>query len=407
MGNGHHDRGVRGNNVVALGRRRTELMAKPLHPYARRLFFIDHLRVFLTVLVVVFHLAITYGADGSWYYREPTDDIVVGLPLQMFVSGCQAFFMGFFFLISGYLTPGSFDRKGAQAFLRDRVLRLGIPLVFYDLAINPVLVYTLLVRSEGLTPPYWGFLGSYYSLDSIGTGPLWFVETLLIFAAAYALWRYWIKSGGAAPHGKMPGTPAILGFILGLSLVTFAVRLFLPIGWQSSPFHLQFPFFPQYISLFILGILAYRRNWLAGLSDTAGRWWLTIGVAGILLFPVLAVAGGAIDQGTSAFRGGPHWQSLAYAMYESFVCIGMCLGLTTLFRRRYNDQGRLANALSANAYTVYLIFAPVIVFLAYGLAGVHLYPLLKFAIASLIAVPLCFSISHYVIRRLPLARQIL
>lgn len=383
-------------------------MNNPYHPSAKRLFFIDHLRVLLTILVVVFHLAITYGADGSWYYREATDDIVVVLPLQILVSGCQAFFMGFFFLISGYLTPGSFDRKGSRAFLWDRAVRLGIPLLFYDLVINPILVYTLLVRSETFAPSYWSFLGSYYSPGSIGTGPLWFIETLLIFAGAYALWRYWSRSSSRElPPSRMPGTPAILAFALSLSLVTFVVRIFLPIGWESNPLHLQFPFFAQYVSLFILGIVAYRRNWLAGLSDAAGRRWLMVGIAGILLFPVLAVAGGAIEEGTSSFRGGLHWQALAYAMYESFVCVGMCLGLTTLFRRRYNSQGRLGSVLSANAYTVYLIFAPVIVFLAYGLANVHLYPLLKFAIASLVAFPLCFLISHYVIRRLPLARGIL
>jgi hypothetical protein len=33
----------------------------------------------------------------------------------VFVTLNQAFFMGFFFLIAGYFTPASFDRKGAWA----------------------------------------------------------------------------------------------------------------------------------------------------------------------------------------------------------------------------------------------------------------------------------------------------
>jgi fucose 4-O-acetylase-like acetyltransferase len=32
--------------------------------------------------------------------------------------------MGFFFLISGYFTPGSFERKGLRSFLKDRLIRL-------------------------------------------------------------------------------------------------------------------------------------------------------------------------------------------------------------------------------------------------------------------------------------------
>jgi glucan biosynthesis protein C len=59
------------------------------------------------------------------------------------------------------------------------------------------------------------------------------------------------------------------------------------------------------------------------------------------------------------------------------------------------------------SYTVYIIFAPVIVLLAYAIAGVQIYPLLKFVLASAIAVPLCFLISNYVIRKIPPARALL
>ncbi|MEO1258629.1 MAG: hypothetical protein AAFZ15_07520 [Bacteroidota bacterium] len=33
------------------------------------IFYIDNLRIFLTALVVLHHLAITYGAPGDWFYR--------------------------------------------------------------------------------------------------------------------------------------------------------------------------------------------------------------------------------------------------------------------------------------------------------------------------------------------------
>jgi hypothetical protein len=40
---------------------------------AIRMPFIDNLRVFLTIMVVVFHLAITYGATGSWFIERPDE----------------------------------------------------------------------------------------------------------------------------------------------------------------------------------------------------------------------------------------------------------------------------------------------------------------------------------------------
>jgi uncharacterized repeat protein (TIGR01451 family) len=62
--------------------------------------------------------------------------------------------------------------------------------------------------------------------------------------------------------------------------------------------------------------------------------------------------------------------------------------------------------MSAGAYTAYVIHAPVIILFALCIRNVTLYPLLKFAAASLIAVPLCFFIGT-LIRKLPLARNIL
>ena len=38
----------------------------------------------------------------------------------------QAFFMGMFFLVAGYYTPGSWRRKGTTRFAADRLLRLGV-----------------------------------------------------------------------------------------------------------------------------------------------------------------------------------------------------------------------------------------------------------------------------------------
>ena len=71
-----------------------------------RLFFVDHLRAFLIILVIMHHLAITYGASGSFYYHDTTTTLTA-LLLTIFVTIDQAFFMGLFFLISAYFTPGA------------------------------------------------------------------------------------------------------------------------------------------------------------------------------------------------------------------------------------------------------------------------------------------------------------
>ena len=68
-------------------------------------------------------------------------DLLTGLVLTWHNAVSQSFFMGCLFLISGYFTPGSYDRKGPRRFLLDRVVRLGIPMVLYDVAVHPLMIY--------------------------------------------------------------------------------------------------------------------------------------------------------------------------------------------------------------------------------------------------------------------------
>ncbi|MCP4260915.1 MAG: acyltransferase family protein [Planctomycetes bacterium] len=92
-----------------------------------RLYFIDNLRILLITLVIMVHLSVTYGGEGSWYYKEGRADEISTIVLTVHNAVTQAFFMGFLFMISGYFTPGSYDRKGPRRFFKDRLLRLGIP----------------------------------------------------------------------------------------------------------------------------------------------------------------------------------------------------------------------------------------------------------------------------------------
>lgn len=88
------------------------------------------------------------------------------------------------------------------------------------------------------------------------------------------------------------------------------------------------------------------------------------------------------------------------------MCVSINIGLLVFFRRRFARQGTISKVMSASAYPVYIIHAPLIMMLAAALRDVHLFPLLKFALVSLLAIPLCFGCG-YLLRKLPLARSIL
>ena len=384
-----------------------------------RLFFIDHLRAFLTILVVVHHLAIVYGALGTFVYHDTTN-VLTALLLTILVTTDQAFFMGLFFLISAYFTPGAYDRKGAGPFLRDRLLRLGIPLLIYDSLINPFVLYI----AAGFPGSYWHFYTNYVlSLRGIGQGPVWFIEALLFFVMFYALWRicatWWspahprmttlTRSITSAYKHPYPTTGEMLLFIVGLALITFVIRIWFPMNWTFQPLNLMFAEFPQYISMFILGLIAYRRGWFTRIPDAMGKRWLWVAIIDLVLFVLLFVALAKVGGGSKHieyFLGGLHWQAFIDALWEATMCVAMCTGLLVFFRKHFNRQGSVWNFLSANAYAVYIIHPVILVSVAYGLHTVALYPLLKYAIAVIIAVPCCFALGALV-RMIPYAKRIL
>ncbi|MCP4260914.1 MAG: acyltransferase family protein [Planctomycetes bacterium] len=255
---------------------------------------------------------------------------------------------------------------------------------------------------------YIDFLVGYYSSFHVGTGPLWFSEALLILAGFYFLWRRLSKAPVQAiqTESRMPGKVTIAAFALVLGVVTFIVRIWLPIGWAFGPLNLQFPFFPQYIGLFIIGIVAYRHNWFMRIPDAMGKLWLCIAIFFVVvLFPALFVLGGAPDN-ISSFMGGFYWQCFAYALWEQFTGLAIIIAMLFLFRKWFNRQGNISKAMSVSAYTAYIIHAPVVVLIAIAMRNISLYPLLKFALAGLISVPLCFALGNF-IRQLPLAKRIL
>lgn len=381
-----------------------------------RLFFIDNLRIGLIALVVAHHVGQAYGPTGGWWYITNPEHAQV---LGAFFTVNRSFFMSFFFMISGYFLPQSFDRK-SSSFLKDRFLRLGIPLLVFFFVIIPVMMYVYHLSFRPYGPI--SFL-SYYFHFYFGHGPrpahwtgpawpdanfghLWFIEHLLVFAVCYWLWRLMSFSGPKT--GQRPSRPPrsfeIVAFAILLAAITFIVRLWYPIDrWIGLLKIIQVAFadVPRDLAFFLIGVVAYRRDRFLTIPKKTGMIWLIIGLAAATL------SYGLFSTGQAYFnKGGPTWGAFLFDLWEAFLCCGLCLGFTVLFRERLNRQGRLVRDLAASTYTVYLFHVPVIVALQYSVRYIALGPLTKFFIVFLIALPAAFAIGS-ALRRIPLARAIL
>ena len=374
-----------------------------------RLLYIDNLRIVLTGLVILHHLAIQYGGPGITYYNEagPMSDISA-IMMTLLLAINQSFFMGFFFMVSSYFSPGSYDRHGARPYVKERLKRLGIPLLFYIIIISPLLQYVLALF-RGYDGNILKFIPLFISKQpGLDVGPLWFVSALLFFSLLYVLWRLILHSKSVTKDGESRAlcNVSIVIFGVALGLVTFIVRIWFPVGWQFMLLHWQFSHFAQYIAMFIIGLIAYQRGWFAGLTESQGKVWRWVILALILLFPVLFVLGGALEGNLEPFMGGIEWQSFAYSLWEQFMCVAMVVTLVVWFRKRFNNQNTLGRALSSGAYATYVLHIVVIVLLALALRGIQMDMALKFILVAPFAVALSFLVG-YLIKKLPLARNIL
>ncbi|HWS50684.1 MAG TPA: acyltransferase, partial [Microbacterium sp.] len=329
-------------------------------------------------------------------WQEPAQ-MLEAAPLDVFVLLNQAYFMGMFFLLSGYFVPGSADRNGERSFVIDRLRRLGIPLLAFLLLLRPL--YTL-PRYLGLPaaerPPY----GEFY-LTSTDIGPIWFLAVLLGLSLVYAVVRRWRGTPAAASQTSVRAWQ-IIAFAIALASVSYLWRIIVPngsivLGIPSAAY------LPQYIVLFIVGILAARRGWLTALPRRSGM----LGAALIVVSFLPMVLGGYETLGVGVAVPAPGAPAhLAFALWDQLFAVGMILVLLTIFRRRVTTGGSFSQFLAGSAYAVYLVHAPIIVGFVALLVPLAPSPLSGFAVTLPLSLVASWVVAAW-LRRLPWARSIL
>lgn len=375
----------------------------PQSPKKRsRLHYIDNLRWFMIIMVLVVHSGVTYGPVGDWFYRDNTSsDDLTNLILLMVGVLLQAFFMGLLFLIAGYFSPGSHDRKGRRKFVRDRFKRLVIPTLIFIFALGPLIVYPLELADEFSLADF--YLKYIWYIPWWISGPMWFALALFGFSNLYTLLKYawdWPTFEGALTRGRIVTLIALI--VLG----TFLVRLVFPIG--TAVWNMQLCFFTQYIAFFVFGVLMFRNNWLASLTPQEGVFWRRVALASIfvLLLPLL-VLGGALEENVDPYMGGLYWQAALFIIWEQLFAVSVSLGLLVWFRERYNRQGALETKLSDNAFAVYVFHPPILVGIAVLMASWPISNIFKFLILVVTGTLLTFAISEFGARRVPGLKDVL
>jgi peptidoglycan/LPS O-acetylase OafA/YrhL len=371
----------------------------------QRDFYVDRLRTVMTALVILHHTAITYGAIGGWFWREIEPSRALSSQLLiLFCTTHQAYFMGFFFLLAGYFTPASLERKGYARFIGDRFLRLGLPLLAFILILGP-LTAALVTAWQG--QGFWPTIELLWQHGRIINGPLWFAQALLIFSLVYCGWRATLGAPLVESQRVARAVPAGYWWLLSAlatGVAALAIRQVVPTG--ENVFGLQLGYFATYIVLFAVGIGAWRFDWLRQLSWKNARAGI---VASLIAWPAMpaaiAVAHSLKGRGGSNFSGGLSWTAVLYALWEPFVAWGLIALWLLVFRKRMNEPSVFWSWLNRRAYAVYVIHPPVLVGISLLLHGWVAPALVKFGVVGSLAIALTWVAADPLVR-LPGIRRV-
>jgi glucans biosynthesis protein C len=358
-----------------------------------RIFYLDDIRIVLTILVIAHHVGQAYGPTGGYW---PVQETARAAVLGPFFTVNRSFFMSLFFMISGYFMVGAWQRHGFGPFIRGRLLRLGVPVLFFALLMVPSRIFLF---GDRITR--WD--------DWFNAGHLWYLEHVLLFSMIYALWQ---KVRGSArrdsPRGDetrrpVPGLPVICAAMAGVAVVTAVVRTWSPIDrWMNllGFFRVAFADVPRDLSFFIFGAMAFRRGWFASFPTRRGLVWLGVGVlaaAAYYAWRLVPHAGATLS---------PLAFAVIYPIWEELVCFGMCIGLLVAFRQGARARGAFARMLAANQYAAYFWHPLLIVGIQVVFLSLPLGPFVKFAAVTAVGVPMVFAWS-WLVRRIPAVRAVL
>jgi len=382
---------------------------------------IGYLRAFVTVLVVAHHAVIAYfqyapppmpfTAEPRLWRAFPVVDSARWPGFTALVGFNDVFFMSLMFFLSGLFVWNGLQRKGALSFLRDRVLRLGLPFTVAAALIAPIAYYPAYLTSTP-SASVSGYLQAWFSFRDWPSGPAWFIWLLLAFdcvaAGLYALSPKWGESIGRLTSGAARRPAAFFALLVAVSAAVYIPMslAFTPMAWAAlGPFTFQtsrlFHYFVYFLAGIGVGAFGIERGLLASEGKLARRWWLWLLRAPLAYAVVVAIVIAAM---TSPARM-TLWTVIGgFAFALSCAASGFaCLGLFVRFAKQ---PRRTFDSLRDNAYGIYLVHYAFVSWVQYSLLPASIPGLAKGLIAFLGALALSWGFVA-ALRRIPAVARLI
>ncbi|CCD97114.1 conserved membrane hypothetical protein [Bradyrhizobium sp. ORS 375] len=370
---------------------------------------LDHARTFLTLVVLLHHAVIPYTYFG---HTDPTSF----LGFDGIVLATDSFFMAMFFFLSGLFVWSGLAHKSTLQFLRDRLLRLGLPFVVAALTLIPFAYYAIELRAN----PETSFSAFWWKTVTVGpwpSGPVWFIWVLLAFDTSAAL-LYRVSSRLLEPinrlsqRGFAQPRDFFFAFLLITGLLYIPSRLYFgPTLWfEAGPFSVQASRVLLYAAYFYVGAGIGSANFERGLLAADGQMsqrglgaWIVVTLVPYALLWVLITIKREVLGNPPVL---PHWYEAAYGFLFVIFSAAMMFAILSYFLNNRRSEFSVLDRLQADAYGMFLVHYPIVLWVQYGLFDLNLPAIAKATIAFVGSVLLSWG-ATWVLRQIPGAKNVL
>ncbi len=383
---------------------------------------LNNLRISVIVVVVTVHAAIAYlGSspassfnfdDPPYRWRSiPIVDPERWFGFDIFCALQDVYLISLLFFLSGLFAWPSLARSGSRKFLRDRLLRIGVPFALTVGLLMPLAHYPV-YRVTAVDPSLASFWQHWLALPFWPAGPPWFLWVLLVFDFVAAGLYQFARIPGAT-LGRTVGQlgarpkPFVIALLSASALAYVPLALvFNPWDWfHVGPFSFQYCRPLHYLVYFFAGagVGAYGVDrGLLAVDGWLARRWAAAGAAATVSFLLwlgmvgLAMAG-----------DGPPPLSVQMLQALSFVacCAAGVLFTLALFLRFANRRLAALDPLHDKTYGIYLIHYVFSIWLQYALLGLAMFAVVKAMIVFTGTLLMSWA-SVVALRRIPAAAWI-
>jgi glucan biosynthesis protein C len=359
-----------------------------------RLYYLDWLRVLAILMVFVYHSTRFFNME-TWNVKNPTWYPWVEvwnrfattwlLPVIFVISGASLFFAA---------GKGEGGLRGAGRFVKDKVLRLLVPVVVCALTHASLQAYLWRLTHSEFSGSYFQYLPNYFSDDFDGMGAhLWYLVVLFVFSVLlYPLLR-WFKGRGQGVLSKLGTLLSLPGAVYALALPAVVLAVLFDI--EGNPSNAGWTFY-VYLWLTLAGFLVVSDQRLqAGIGRLR---WLSL-TLGLLLvgsqFLLLTI------QQYPAFGTWRNALGWAVRALGSWCCVLAVLG----FGRRYLTRNTPALKYANEAVLpFYILHQTVLLCVGYFVVQWAIPDLLKWVIILLLSFPIIMLLYEFLVRRFNLMR---